>query len=128
MANTFNHAQLRGAFAAGFSAAHGVEYPHGDPMRRKALVKIKTCPLIAECLSLEPRLAPLIEAAKQQSNEPGYNRIRRYYELKQRAYDLVGWECTNPALRTTKHFDAIVITIAELLPNDDVDLNREPTS
>ncbi len=93
-----------------------------DPSRRKALAKLKSDPLILEALQLEPHLRPILDEAKNQKNEPGYHRIRRYYDLKKQAECFVGSLARDRRLKSSKHFDAIVLTIGDLLPEDDVDL------
>jgi hypothetical protein len=96
-----------------------------DPARRKALRALKTNPLILEAVQIEPRLKPILDEAKNQRNVPGYHRIRTYYDLKAQACLLVGSSAPKPQIRTGKHFDAIVLTIGDLLPEDDVDLYPE---
>ena len=120
----YNLRQLRGAFAAGFQAAHGVEYPTGDPARRKALQQLNSH-AVRSIVAMEPEIGRILEAAKHQKNEPGYNRIERYYQLRNRAACYVGWKAKDPLLKTTDHYDTIVGLIGDLLPADDVDLYPE---
>ncbi len=90
-----------------------------------AIRRMQNNALLHRVLEIEPRLKPLVEAAKKQKNEPGYNRIHAYERLKQQAETLVGWQVKNPQLKTSKSFDAVVRTIGDLLPPDDVDLYPE---
>ena len=57
---------------------------------------------------------------------PGYNRVQTYSTLKARASRLVGMEAENKAISTTAHYEAVMSTIAELLPLDAADRGEAP--
>jgi hypothetical protein len=113
---------VRGAFAAGFAAAHGVPYPTGDRKRREALQQLHSNERLKEILTIEPRLRPIIEVAKHQENQPGYHRIQTYTRLKNQVSQFVGWFCSNPALKNDKDYSLVILLVGDLLPTDDVDL------
>lgn len=64
---------------------------------------------------------PILNEARGQRAFPGYNRVQTYHLLKARASRLVGMEAENKAVRTTAHYEAVMGTIAELLPLDAAD-------
>ncbi len=78
--------------------------------------------LLQDILTIEPLLKPIVERALKQKNVEGYNRIATYKNLRDSAIPLVGWRSVNPYISDMKHYDAIVLAIADLLPADYVDL------
>lgn len=90
--------------------------------KNAALSRMKTNARLAEILRLEPRLEPIIRAAAQRSNGPGYDRIWAYRDLRDQSFSLVGWHAAHPDLRTMEDYDVVIRTIDDLLPPDDVDL------
>ena len=96
-----------------------------DPARERALLDLESNPLIARAIELEPAIGRILNEAKEQQNEPGYHRIRTYIALRNDASHYVGWDARKRELGTMEHYDAIVNTIRDLLPADDVDLYPE---
>jgi len=90
--------------------------------RQDAIRRVQADPLVQEALRSEPRLQAVLDRARLQTNEPGYHRIRTYYDLKRMFYHLVGWNAPQPQIRTQHHYMAIVGAVADLLPPDTVDL------
>ena len=96
--------------------------------RQEAYRKVQADPLVQEALRIEPRLQSVLDRARLQTNEPGYHRIRTYYDLKRMFLGLVGWYAPQPQIRTQHHYMAIVGAVADLLPPDDVDLAESPAA
>lgn len=85
-------------------------------------------PLLAEAVRLEPDLLKVLELARRSRRIPGYNRIRRYYDLKPLGGLYVGDDALLDVLGTPSHFDAMIQAISALLPadrSDDSDLLLE---
>ena len=84
--------------------------------------------VLQEALRLEPRLEAIIEEAQSQRRAKGYNRIRKYIELRNKVIPLVGSLAKNPALNRRDYYDAVRETIDDLLPPDEVDIYSEGKS
>jgi hypothetical protein len=84
--------------------------------------------VLQEALRLEPRLEAIIEEAQSQRRAKGYNRIRKYIELRNKVIPLVGSLAENPALNRRDYYDAVRETIDDLLPPDEVDIYPEGKS
>ena len=96
--------------------------------RQEAYRTVQADPLVQEALRIEPRLLAALDRARLQTNEPGYHRIRTYYDLKRMFSGLVGWNAPQPQIRTQHHYRAIVGAVADLLPPDNVDLADCPNA
>jgi hypothetical protein len=90
--------------------------------KQAAIVRMTNNPLLEEVLRIESRLRPIIEEAKSQRKTIGYNRIRRYIELRNRVIPLVGDLAENGLLRKRECYDVVRDTIDDLLPPDEVDI------
>jgi hypothetical protein len=77
-------------------------------------------------VKLEPRIWDILTAARTQAFSPTYNRLNTYYELRERAAALVGWnvgdEARKRGLATTEAYNKVVNAMSELLPPDIADL------
>jgi len=93
--------------------------------KRAAIERMKSNTLLQEVLHAEPELRPILEQARRQRNVKGYNRIETYLSLRDSIQYLVGWYAHNPEIKTRLHHDAVIRTIADLLPPDQVDLYPE---
>jgi len=80
---------------------------------------------LQEALQGEPRLVDVVSAARRQRNLPGYSRLRAYPALKRGLYPLVGMAAQVRELRTSNHYDAVLVAINEWLPNDVQDLRDD---
>lgn len=98
-------------------AEHSVE----TKRLKAAIARMRANALLTEVIYKEPRVWRLIDEAMKQKNTPGYNRIRTYYALKAQAETLVGWMSRNRDLDTMWHYDAVILTISDLLPPDAAD-------
>lgn len=96
--------------------------------RRKlaATRRMEAHTLLQEILQREPRLVPIINEARRQRAVPGYHRAQIYQMLKGRASRLVGIGAENKAISTTAHYEAVMSTIADLLPLDGADRGQAP--
>jgi hypothetical protein len=90
--------------------------------KKMAIERAEKNILLQEILKSEPDLISIIDEAKKQKKAKGYNRIKKYIELRNKAIPLVGWKASNEQIRTSEHYDAVIRTIDDLLPPDDVDL------
>lgn len=73
---------------------------------------------LREAVVLEPDLLKVFKLARRSKRVRGYDRIRRYYDLKDLIALLVGYEGQRIELRTTQHFDAVMVAMESLLPED----------
>lgn len=118
-----------------YEAARQVRFEHGEtPLPRQAsqpnpapwyevekqsaIARMKANWLLQEALRMEPRIQVALDAALHQRSESGYNRSRRYGELKESIYHLVGWAARDLAISRSEYYEAVVSTIADLLPDD----------
>jgi hypothetical protein len=101
-------------------------YVHGGKMtfwtKQAAIQRMENNKLLQEILQTEPRLLPIIETAKNQKRQRGYNRVRTYIELRNQAMSYVGHSARNEQLSSSRHYDAVIRTIDDLLPPDEIDL------
>jgi len=77
---------------------------------------------LQDTIGLEPRLRAVIEEAQEQRNIKGYNRIRKYTELKRKISFLVGNLAEREELRSAEVYEIVRSTIDDLLPPDSIDL------
>lgn len=89
---------------------------------------METHTLLQDILQREPRLAPIINEARGQRAVPGYIRDQNYQTLKERASRLVGMGAEDQAISTTAHYEAVMSTIAELLPLDAPEQGKAPST
>ncbi len=90
--------------------------------KKNAVERMKGNALLQQAMQIEPRLSPILDEAELQTYDREYNRLHRYFGLRNRAYKLVGWSADNPSLRTQEFYSAVINTIDDLLPPDSVDL------
>src|SRR5579871_3802886 len=94
--------------------------------KRAAIRRMEAHTLLQEILEREPRLVPIINEARGQRAFPGYNHDQTYRALKDRVSRLVGMEAENQAISTTAHYEAVMSTIADLLPLDAAEQSKAP--
>ncbi|MCL4295596.1 MAG: hypothetical protein KJ077_07705 [Anaerolineae bacterium] len=93
--------------------------------KTEAINRMNSNGLLQEILQIEPGLRPILEEAQTQRNIKGYNRIRRYIELRNKAGHLVGTLADNQQLRNSKSYDVVIKTIDDLLPPDNIDVQGD---
>jgi hypothetical protein len=93
--------------------------------KKAAISRMENNSLLQQALDLEPKLKPIIEEARDQRNKRGYDRIRKYIELRNRTSKFVGWLAEDEKLRTTEFYDVVRETIDDLLPPDKSDLHPD---
>ena len=81
---------------------------------------------LAEILSAEPRLQPILDQAAGQKPDSHYDRILTYTHLRKQIVHLVGWHAKHPALRNSADYQLVLETIINLLPPDRLDLRFPP--
>jgi len=90
--------------------------------KKTAIERMNHNQALQDILQLEPRLRAVIEEAREQRNNKGYHRIRRYTELKRKIASLVGSQAEKEELRSSEAYEIVRSTIDDLLPPDSVDL------
>lgn len=78
-----------------------------------------------EAINAEPELRNVIGEAFAQKPSPQYNRVKWYYQLKERVSQFVGIYARNPKLGDSRHYDAVLYYTELLLPEDDLDLGLD---
>lgn len=89
--------------------------------KKGAIKRMEDNALLQELMVHVPEVRAIIQEAVEQRNVEGYHRIRTYARLRDRAAAYVGWG-SRGQYREPRHYDAVVLTIADLLPPDDIDL------
>ena len=103
-------------------------YFHGHKKisKKKLVGETYTNVFVQEAIRVESNVGKLIEQAKNQRCEYGYNSVETFYDYyKPRISRLVGWSSPHKALRTQSHYDAVYDAIYHILPADETDLYEE---
>ena len=90
--------------------------------RQGARVRMGKNKLLKRIMRDNSIIRNIIAEANQQKNKPGYHRIRTYLRLRDDASNQVGWDATKCWSTPEDDYDAVIGTIDDLLPPDDVDL------
>jgi len=94
--------------------------------KKRLLEQIESNKFVQEAINVDPRVGRLIERAKQQRCEYGYNANDTFFlKYKPQILRLVGWSSPHQSLRTVEHYDAVYEAIYDLLPADEVDLYQD---
>jgi len=91
--------------------------------KKSAISRMSDNKLLQEALQIEPKLQNITKEAEKQRNVREYNRTQKYIELRNRASHLVGPLAENDQLRSNTFYDAVIHTIADLLPPDAIDVD-----
>ena len=79
-----------------------------------ALQRIETQALYQQMFAVEPDLYAILNVAVSQP--PDRDHWKAYIILKQMCEPLVGFDARQPELRTSRHYEAMMQAIDELLP------------
>src|SRR4051794_24257744 len=83
-------------------------------VHKQALEPITERRLVKESITLEPMVLHWLQIAARQ-DERG-DRWQSYSSLKKKCASLVGWYASHPDLMDSRHYDAVIEAIDELLP------------
>lgn len=93
-------------------------------VRTAASRRIAGDPLVQEAIKAEPLLLKVFALAAQSRCVKGYNRVERYYDLKELAALFVGWDGSNVSLGDSVYYDAVIGVISDLVPADSADADN----
>jgi hypothetical protein len=87
--------------------------------RAAARDRVASNETLQNAIRIDPRIGRVFEEVlKIQPRQDGYDRYRAYGIYKNVLYHMVGWGALLPELGESRYWDAAVITLFDILPND----------